>query len=256
MSPAENELAPERESEIEERRRAGQAERRRAGLVERERAFRLQLLADIGRRTTAILSRTALMRSSVQIVQETFRYFMVNIFLVDGEEIVLRASSLPEFRDRIDKLRLKIGREGINGWVAKSGEALNVPNVRRDPRYRFEKDVERRTASELAVPILLKGRVMGVLDAQSEAEAAFNDLDVFTLQTVAGQLAVAIENARLYEELQRELAVRRRTERLLRALHVAGLVMEMAGSPDEVFESNGRRAGESGAPLYPPPGKR
>jgi len=211
MSPADNERARDREREVDERRRAGQAERRRAGLVERERAFRLQLLADVGRRTTAILSRTELLRSSVQIIQETFRYFMVNIFLVDGEDIVLRASSMPEFEHRIDKLRLRIGQEGINGWVAKSGEPLNVPDVRLDARYRYEKEVEKATRSELAVPILLKGAVIGVVDAQSELEAAFNELDVFTLQTVAGQLAVSIENARLYEVLQKELAMRRRT---------------------------------------------
>ena len=246
MSPADNERARDREREVDERRRAGQAERRRAGLVERERAFRLQLLADVGRRTTAILSRTELLRSSVQIIQETFRYFMVNIFLVDGEDIVLRASSMPEFEHRIDKLRLRIGQEGINGWVAKSGEPLNVPDVRLDARYRYEKEVEKATRSELAVPILLKGAVIGVVDAQSELEAAFNELDVFTLQTVAGQLAVSIENARLYEVLQKELAMRRRTERLLRALHVAGLAMEMAVSPDNVFVTVGEELGKVG----------
>ena len=117
MSPANNERSRERERKVDERRRAGQAERRKADLVERERAFRLQLLADVGRRTTAILSRTELMRSSVQIIQETFRYFMVNIFLVEGDSVVLRACSIPEFEGRIDKLRMRIGQDGINGWV-------------------------------------------------------------------------------------------------------------------------------------------
>jgi signal transduction histidine kinase/CheY-like chemotaxis protein len=153
---------------------------------------------------------------------------------------------MPEFEPRIDKLRMRIGHEGINGWVAKSGEPLNVPDVRRDARYRYEKEIEKITRSELAVPILLKGAVIGVLDAQSGVEGAFNDLDVFTLQTVAGQLAVAIENARLYEELQKELAVRGRTERLLRTLHVAGLAMEKAVSPDEVFVTVGEELGRMG----------
>jgi signal transduction histidine kinase len=171
---------------------------------------------------------------------------MVNIFLVDGNDVVMRACSVPEFEHRIDKLRLRIGQEGIIGWVAKSGEPLNVPDVRRDSRYSYEKEIEKAVRSELAVPILLKGTVIGVLDAQSGTEAAFNDLDVFTLQTVAGQLAVAIENARLYEELQKELAMRRRTERLLRSLHVAGLAMEMAVSPEEVFVTVGAELGKMG----------
>jgi signal transduction histidine kinase/CheY-like chemotaxis protein/putative methionine-R-sulfoxide reductase with GAF domain len=235
MSSSGDEQARDAGRESEERRRSGHSERRRAGNLERERALRLQLIADVGRRTTAILSPAELLRSSVQIIQEKFHYFMVNIFLVDGEEIVLRASSMEEFRRRINTLRMVIGREGINGWVAKSGVPLNVPDVRKDRRYRFELAIERQIRSELAVPIIFKGAVIGVLDVQSEMDAAFNELDVFTLQTVADQLAVAIENARLYEELQRELAVRKRTERLLRALHVAGVAMEKASSPEEIF---------------------
>ncbi len=246
MSSAGDEQAQESGREGAERRRAGLSERRRAGNLERERALRLQLIADVGRRTTAILSLPELLRSSVHIIQEKFRYFMVNIFLVDGEKIVLRAASMPEFKDRIDSLRMRIGSEGINGWVAQSGEPLNVPDVRRDARYRFELPIELRIRSELSVPIVFKGAVIGVLDVQSEVEAAFNELDVFTLQTVADQLAVAIENARLYEELQRELAVRRRTERLLRALHVAGLAMEKASSPEEIFVTVAEELGKVG----------
>jgi len=246
MSSAGDEQARETGRDSADRRRAGQSERRRAGHLERERALRLQLIADVGRRTTAILSLPELLRSSVQIIQEKFRYFMVNIFLVDGEDIVLRAASMPEFKHRIDRLRMSIGREGINGWVAQSGEPLNVPDVRRDARYHYELSIERLIRSELSVPITFKGVVIGVLDVQSEEEAAFNELDTFTLQTVADQLAVAIENARLYEELQRELAVRKRTERLLRALHVAGLAMEKASSPEEIFVTVAEELGKVG----------
>ena len=246
MSSAGGEQARDDERKSEERRRAGQSERRREGTLERERALRLQLIAEVGRRTTAILSQPDLLRSSVQIIQEKFNYFMVNIFLVEADDIVLRAATKPEFQARIDKLRMRIGREGINGWVAQSGEPLNVPDVRRDGRYRFELPLERQIRSELAVPITFKNTVIGVLDAQSEVEAAFNELDVFTLQTVADQLAVAIENARLYEVLQRELAVRKRTERLLRALHLAGLAMEKAASPEEIFVTVGAELRKAG----------
>ena len=222
-------------SGVPERRRAGRVERRREGLHERERALRLQLLAEVGQRTTSILSRTELMRASARIIQETFHYFMVNIFLVDGDDLVLRACTMPEFDGRIGRLRMRIGREGINGWVAAAGKPLNVPDVRRDARYRYEMSAERAVRSELAVPIILKGSVVGVLDAQSQTEADFGELDVFTLQTIAGQLAVSMENARLYEELERELTARRRTEKILRSLHLAGLSMQRAASPEEVF---------------------
>ena len=201
MSSFHGEPPTERRRTAAERRRAGQAERRRDGLLERERALRPQLLADVGRRASAILSRAELLRTSAHLIQEAFRYFMVNIFLVDGEDLVLRACTLPEFAHRIGRLRMRIGREGINGWVAGSGEPLNVADVRVDARYSMEQSAEKAVRSELAVPILLKGSVVGTLDAQSGDLAAFNELDVFTLQTVAAQLAVALENARLYEEL-------------------------------------------------------
>ena len=241
-------LPPELPETAADRRRTG-GERRRDGLLERERVLRLSLLADVGRRTSAILSRAELLRTSVQLIQETFHYFMVNIFLVDGQDLVLRACTMPEFVPRIDHLRMGLGKEGINGWVAARGEPANVTDVRADPRYRWELSAEKAVRSELSVPILLKGSVVGTLDAQSRDVGAFNDLDVFTLQTVAGQLAVSLENSRLYEELQKELAARRRTEKLLRALHVAGLSMEMAASPDEVFARVGEELGRVGLPC-------
>ncbi len=135
--------------------------------AERERALRLELLAQVGRRTTAILSLEDLLRSSAQIVAETFSYFMVSIFFVDGNDLVLRACTLPGFFDAVKILRIGIGKEGITGWVAANGKPLNVPDVRQEARYHYEIDEELQTRSELAVPILLQGAVIGVLDAQS-----------------------------------------------------------------------------------------
>jgi signal transduction histidine kinase len=180
------------------------------------------------------------------VIRETFSYFMVNIFLVDGEDLVVSACSLPELQKAVNRLRLKIGHQGITGWVAAHGQPLNVPDVRQDTRYSYEHEEELATRSELAVPITLQGVVTGVLDVQSSQVAAFTDLDIFTLQTVADQLAIAIENARLYEELRRELAVRERMETLLRSLHAAGLAMEMASSPDGVFITVGEELGKMG----------
>ena len=214
--------------------------------AEQQRATRLQLLAEVGRKTTAILSREQLLESAVRIIRETFSYFMVNIFLVDGQDIVLSACSMPELQMAIGKRRLAIGREGITGWVAAHNQPLNVPDVRQEKRFSFQYQRELATRSELAVPITLQGAVIGVLDVESERVGAFTDLDTFTLRTVADQLAIAIENARLYGELRRQLAVRQRMETLLHSLHAAGLAMEMAPSPDEVFVTVGRELGRIG----------
>ena len=207
------------------------------------------MIADVGQRTTAILSPAELLPSALRVIRESFQYFLVNILLVDGDTIVCSATTMPELEPCVGTLRLGIGKEGITGWVAGHGEPLNVPDVRQDPRYRYQLDEELVTRSELAVPIMLKGVVTGVLDVQSEKENAFTALDVFTLQTVAGQLAVALENARLYEALQKELAVRRRTEKLLRALNDAGLAMQKAPSPDAVLVTVREELEKAGLPC-------
>jgi GAF domain-containing protein len=153
---------------------------------------------------------------------------------------------MPELQEAIGKRRLAIGREGITGWVAAHNQPLNVPDVRQEKRFSFQYQKELATRSELAVPITLQGAVIGVLDVESERVGAFTDLDTFTLRTVADQLAIAIENARLYGELRRQLAVRQRMETLLHSLNAAGLAMEMAPSPDEVFVTVGRELGRIG----------
>jgi signal transduction histidine kinase/CheY-like chemotaxis protein len=183
-----------------------------AGHIEGERASRLRLLSDVARRTTALLPLEDLLRSAVHIVKDTFDYFMVNIFLVEGDSLIVSACTMPDLQHLVGTLHLAIGAQGITGWVAANGRPLNVPDVRKDPRYHFTDERELRTCAEVAVPITLKGVVIGVLDAQSDRLGAYSDLDVFTLQAVADQLAVAMENARLYDQLQRELA--RRTELL------------------------------------------
>jgi len=105
------------------------------------------------------------------------------------------------------ELRLRMGREGICGWVATSGEPLLVGDVSQEPRY-YHVEALADTRSELAVPIQAKGQVIGVLDVQSAERDAFDEDDVFTLHTLADQVAVALENARLFEaeRQQRDLA--------------------------------------------------
>ncbi|MGD2072983.1 MAG: ATP-binding protein, partial [Candidatus Thorarchaeota archaeon] len=84
-----------------------------------------------------------------------------------------------------------------------------------DARYYAASELP-ETKSELAVPIKLKGKVVGVLDVQSTVKSAFSEQDIFTLQTIADQLAITIENARLYEAAQNEILERRRAEDALR----------------------------------------
>jgi PAS domain S-box-containing protein len=177
-------------------------ERKRAERVLAARAARLELVAGVGRRTTAILDLDELLHQAVGLIRDTFGYYSVNIMLVEGEMVVLRAATHPALHRLEGGVRLRLGEEGITGWVAGRGEPLLVPDVSRDERYATVlEDVE--TRAELAVPIRFKEEVIGVLDAQSAEWNAFSQDDLFTLQTVADQLAVAMDNARLYEETRR-----------------------------------------------------
>lgn len=189
--------------------------RKQAEEALRERAARLSVIASIGQKTTAIMELNELLHHSVDLISETFRYYNVIILLVDGDELVLRAATLSSLKPLEGEVRLRVGSNGITAWVAERGEPLCVSDTGKDPRY-VATLKEMDTKSEMAVPIVLKGSVIGVLDAQSSEYDAFTNEDVFTLQTLADQLAVAIENAGLYEQASQEIAERKRVEESLR----------------------------------------
>ncbi|UCE17890.1 MAG: PAS domain S-box protein [Gemmatimonadota bacterium] len=190
-------------------------ERKKAEEAIRKRAARLALIASVGQKTTAILELDELLHQAVRLIGDAFHYYNVILLLLEDETLVLRATTLPPLQPFENQVRLQAGSEGITGWVAKHGEPLIVPDVSKESRYRASlKDME--TQSEMAVPIVSKGTIIGVLDAQSAEINAFSEDDVFTLQTLADQIAVAIENAQLYEQAEQEIADRKRMEESLR----------------------------------------
>jgi diguanylate cyclase (GGDEF)-like protein len=192
------------------------AERRRTEDMLKEKATRLELITHVSQRTTTILDLDELIHQAVNLIRDTFNYLNVFILLVDDNDIVLKASTHPSLQVLEGELRIKIGSEGITGWVASKGEPLIVPDVSLDPRYYNVIPEELKTKSEIAVPIKWKGRVIGVLDAQSIEYNAFSQTDLFTLQTVANQLAISIENAHLYETAHQEIMDRKRAEEALK----------------------------------------
>ncbi len=181
-----------------------------------ERTSRLELISKIVRRTTAILDVDRLLPRATVMISETFQYYGVSILLVDGDQLRVRATTMEGAKNLIGELILPIDETSLSGWVTLHGQAQIVPDVSQDPRYRQIPEMA-GTRSELLVPLRLKQKVIGVLDAQSLEINAFTELDLFTMQTIADQLAMLIENARLYEEAQREISERRRTEAALLA---------------------------------------
>ncbi len=175
--------------------------RKRAEEALRERITELQLLSQVESQVAAELDLDALLERAVRLVQEAFGYYQVAIMTVDQDRDELIVSAMTGgFADLIpDDYRQGLD-EGLIGWAARHREALLVNDVESDPRYVNHYPDQVRTQSELSIPILVGGQVAGVLDLQSKHRDAFDENDLLVIGTLADQIAVAMENARLYEK--------------------------------------------------------
>ena len=162
---------------------------------ERMRAKQLDLIGQVSRQIAAILEIEELIVCVVELVQRTFGYYHVAVCLLDerNHQIVFRACTQPALIGHASRLG-----QGIIGHVAESTQALLVNDVTADSHY-IPLDGLPETHSELAVPLKFGDIVMGVLDVQSDQQNAFGESDLFVLQTLADQVAIAIREAQLYE---------------------------------------------------------
>src|SRR5271166_3145082 len=167
----------------------------------------LLLLNEIARELSSILNLDELLNRVAELLRKLIDYQMFSILLLDpsGERLQHRFSL--RFHENIHlKNEVPLGR-GLVGHAAQSRVAVLVPDVSKDPRY-IESNPE--TRSELAVPLIYKDKVIGVLDLEHTRRGFFTDDHKRTMTTLAAQVATAIENARLYEEIARQ---ERRLER-------------------------------------------
>ncbi len=156
----------------------------------------------MGERITAILEIDRLLPSVVHLIRERFGYHPVHIFLQEPNgRLVFRASTVsPASLQRFNDWTLRPG-DGLVGVAAQDGQPILVNDVRADPRYISD---ERNTRSEMAVPLRFGNENLGVLDVQSDLPNRFTDADLFVMQTLAGQIAVAIESARAFTAQREE----------------------------------------------------
>jgi sigma-B regulation protein RsbU (phosphoserine phosphatase) len=167
----------------------------------------LLLLNEIARELSSILNLDELLSRVAELLRRLIDYQMFSILLLDssGEKLQHRFSL--RFHENIHlKHEVPLGR-GLVGYAAETKQAVLVPDVTKDPRY-IEGNPE--TRSELAVPLIYKDKVIGVLDLEHTRRGFFTDDHRRTMMTLAAQVAIAIENARLYEEIARQ---ERRLER-------------------------------------------
>jgi signal transduction histidine kinase/putative methionine-R-sulfoxide reductase with GAF domain/DNA-binding NarL/FixJ family response regulator len=181
--------------------------------AQQRRAEQFRVINEVGRRISSILAVDELLMQTARLIRQAFNYQLVGFGLIEEDELVLKIGAGDLWDDLKDRpVRLKIGQEGIMGWVASTGQPLLAPDVSQEARYHFLVQAS-DTRSELAVPLEAKESIIGVLDVQSARLNAFDQTDLAMLESLASQTAVAIENAQLYEHIRQELAERKRTER-------------------------------------------
>src|SRR5579862_2101278 len=159
----------------------------------------LATLAEIGEEVNASLDLDEVLARAAALIKRHVDYEIFGVLMVEGDGTYLKHRfSIGYPRDLAENLRIPMG-QGITGTAAATGHPVRVGDTSKDDRYINAIDTVR---SELAVPLMLQGKCIGVLDIQS------NHLDYFTpeqqsiLSVLASRLAVAIENARLFERVR------------------------------------------------------
>ena len=191
-------------------------------------ARNLQALFEVSRQATANLDRQQMLEVVVQAIQEVMGYRMASILLLDeaGKELISSAIS-SNLQGRIPLGdRVPVG-QGMVGKAARAGVTQLANNVTRNPDY-IRAPGAWDPGSELSVPILADGKVIGVLDVEDEAQEAFTDDDVQTLETLAGQLVVILEKARLFSDARANLQD-------LSVIYEISQRLSLARTPDEVL---------------------
>jgi sigma-B regulation protein RsbU (phosphoserine phosphatase) len=213
----------------------------------RRQAETLLVLNEVGREASSILDVDELLRGAADLIKRVIDYQMASILVYDADQ--RRFTHAVDVRyGRSEQSKLEVGPTGgIVGAAVSRGVPVRVPDVSLDPRYIMCNPEAR---SELAVPMVYKGRVAGVIDLESSIKNYFTDEHVQTLSILAGSLAVAIENARLYQQVSRDEA--RKAEELQAARRMQGALLPQVPVEDLGLEIAARYvpARELGGDMY------
>ncbi len=178
----------------------------RTHLLER-RSLQLQTAAEVAREITNVQNLEQLLWQAVNLISDRFEFYNVGIFLVDEtreEAILVSASGEIGRRLTEEGIKLRVGEEGMVGYVTRYGHARIASDVLKDSTF-VPHPLLPETRSEITLPLSIGDRIIGALDVQSSSVSAFDAQDASVLQTLADQLAIAIENARLVEQLRQAL---------------------------------------------------
>ena len=167
----------------------------------RERAELLDFLLDVSSATSETLDLDRILANVAEIVKDVVPYDLFAILLYSEKRAGLRIlHSIGHREEVIKSLVIPLG-EGITGLAASRREPILIPDVRKAPEYLNALDAVR---SELAVPMVARGKLVGVIDLQSTRLNAYNQQDRALVMLIATRVAVSIDNARLYRRVERQ----------------------------------------------------
>ena len=167
----------------------------------------LQAAAGVARATTSVLDPDELLRQVVDLVRKRFNLYYAGLFLLDDEQrfAVLHAGTGSAGQEMLARgHKLAVGGNSMVGQCTARGEARIALDVGEEA-VRFENPLLPHTRSEMALPLRARGQIIGAMTVQSAQEAAFDEADIAIMQTMADQVAVAIDNARLFAETRAAL---------------------------------------------------
>lgn len=234
------------------------------------RASQLSAIAEVSRAIASIQEPSELLEHITAQISRHFGFYHTGIFLLDEKEeyAVLKAASSEGGQRMLARgHRLKVGEVGIVGYVAGTGRPRIALDTGVDAVF-FENPDLPLTRSEIALPLKIAGRVIGVLDVQSSQPNAFSESDIEVLSVLADQVGIAIENARLFEETRRSLDqaeklyrqfLRTEWARLPRERKLAGFRYSEEGAAllDRPLEDPEiKQVAKTGKPIVRPAGKK
>ena len=186
-------------------------EKKKRDELEKRKAAQAAIVNEIGKRISRYLEPDKLLKEIVKEVRNAFDYYSVILLLFDEKKqrLNLTAAAGAHAKMYSEGVYLELG-EGMTGRAALTKKIQLSNDVRKNPD--FVKKAEEKTKSELAVPLLIAEKVIGVLDFASEKLNRFDESDVDVALALSSQIAVAIENARLFEQAKRELSQRKKAE--------------------------------------------
>jgi diguanylate cyclase (GGDEF)-like protein len=184
----------------------------------------LRIIYRIAQETTAVLELATLLDRIVKIIRDVMGYYLVSILLPGDKQTELRVGAYSGYDRDITGMAIPV-KEGITGWAFTHGTPLLVPDVQKDHRYI---GLDPKVRSELAFPLVSHGRVVGVLNVESDQLDGFSETDLGLMTAVGSQLASNLEVAQLHDRLKREASHDPLTRLFNRRLFVDRLEQEMA----------------------------